>query len=70
METRRNNQITNITHISRDDFLDATAERKIIAAYRQDGIEECLYEDQGALGWAIVARGGHVRTGYGVPEQV
>ena len=62
-----------VTTLSRDDFRDAAAERKAIAAYRRDGIEECLYEDLGALGWqpehiAMVARGGKVRTGYGLPQ--
>jgi hypothetical protein len=64
--------MTNIVHITRDDLLDGAAERRAIAAYRQDGIEECLFEALSALGWqnediATVARGGTVRTGYGRP---
>jgi hypothetical protein len=62
--------MTNVTTLSRDDFLDGAAERRVITAFRRDGIEECLYEDLGALGWApehiaTIARGGNVRTGYG-----
>jgi hypothetical protein len=50
-------------------MLDGAAERRAIAAYRQDGIEEAL----NALGWqpediAAVTRGGVVRTGYGWPR--
>jgi hypothetical protein len=41
--------MTNVTRLSRDDFLDAAAERRAIAAYRRDGIEECLYETLSAL---------------------
>jgi hypothetical protein len=51
--------------------LPAAAERRAIAAYRRDGIEECLYEALEALGWQpehIATRGGTVRTGYGLPE--
>lgn len=64
--------MTNITHISRDDLLDGAKERRAIAAYRKDGIEECLYEALTALGWQAediraIARGGTVRTGYGFP---
>lgn len=65
--------MTNIVHLTRDDLLDGAAERRAIAAYRQDGIEECLYEALSALGWeaadiATIARGGNVRTGYGYPK--
>jgi hypothetical protein len=61
--------MTNIVHLTRDDMLDGAAECRPIAAYRRDGIEECLYEALQALGWqpediATVARGGTVRTGY------
>jgi hypothetical protein len=49
---------------SRDDFLDGAAERRVITTFRRDGIEECLYEDPGALGWAPA----HIRNHCARPQ--